>query len=577
MPTPRPAPPSTAPRLHALTALALAAAVAFIAPPSRASGWPADTTLGLRVCAATGDQIDPLMVGDESGGFIMLWTDYRKPGNDPDLYCQRVSANGDTLWGPGGLVVCDAVGIQIRPTLVSDGHGGAFMAWADLRSSGAFGYYLQHIAANGVRRWAANGVRPVAGFNSQFGPQICRDSTGGVFLAFASGSPGTQLQRIDSLGIARIGFFPPAEGPVLRSNPSAPLAIVPDGQGGAIVALGYGGTTPVDIAAQRVTAAGTQLWAAGGVTVCAASGSQGGVRMVSDGAGGAILAWDDARVAAANIYMQRVSAAGAATWTANGVALGATIATPSGVQLRAQSDGSTVAVWRDYRHLPASSLYAQRVQADSTFAWPAGGRPVCSALAAIERYSVVGAAGDSTFVAWNTTTSSGADVFAQKLDGDGEKHWGEYGATVCRGPLDQTNSASVADGSGGLLVGYRDQRVSSDPDLHAQHLLSSGLPGPGVLDVPPARPASPGALRGSPNPARGVQVIAFGRAAEAGGRVDVIDVLGRRRVTRSLAPGATSWSWDGRDDDGARVEPGVYLVRVTGGRRNAVARVLRLD
>jgi hypothetical protein len=550
---------------------------ALLAAPASAE-WSADSTLGTRVCAAPGDQIEPLMVADEVGGFIMLWLDYRKPGNDPDLYGQRVDADGDTLWGAGGLVVCDAVGLQLRPTLIADGHGGAFMAWVDLRSSGSFGYYLQHIAANGVRRWAANGIRPVSGLNSSYGPKLCRDTTGGVFLAFASGNPGTQVQRIDSLGVARLGFFPPAEGPVLRANPSAPLAIVADGHGGAIVAVGYGGSGLGDLAAQRVSATGALTWGGGaGVTVCAATGAQGPVDMVPDGAGGAILAWDDSRVASTDIYAQRIDAVGAVQWTADGLALCSAAQIQSGVQLRALAGGGAVALWRDYRALPATSLHAQRVAGDGTLAWTADGVPISSSLLAIDRYALAPGEGDTTYVAWTTTSSSGGDVFAQKFDGGGATHWGAYATTVCRGPDAQQYATAADDGLGGLFVGYRDARVPGDADLYAQHLKPDGLPGPTLVDAPMGPAAGAHRLRSAPNPARGSQVITFARPASAGDALELIDLRGRRRATRRPAAGATSWTWDGRGDDGARVEPGIYFVRVIAAGSISVARVVRLE
>jgi len=97
------------------------------------------------------------------------------------------------------------------------------------------------------------------------------------------------------------------------------------------------------------------------------------------------------------------------------------------------------------------------------------------------------------------------------------------------------------------------------------------------VDVPPGPPAPAGRLRGLPNPAPGVQVISFGRPIESGGRIDVIDVRGRRRLTHGLAAGTVSWNWDGLTEDGERAECGVYLIRVVDRRGTAVTRVVRLN
>src|SRR5437867_12325524 len=57
--------------------------------------------------------------------------------------------------------------------------------------------------------------------------------------------------------------------------------------------------------------------------VCTATGDQDGQQIVSDGAGGAILTWHDARCGNNDIYAQRVRASGGvgAAWRAAGGAL----------------------------------------------------------------------------------------------------------------------------------------------------------------------------------------------------------------------------------------------------------------
>ena len=97
--------------------------------------------------------------------------------------------------------------------------------------------------------------------------------------------------------------------------------IVSDGAGGAIVTWQdfRGGNS--DIYVQRVNVAGTPQWTVNGVALCTATGNQFGPAIASDGAGGAIVTWQDFRGGNYDICAQRVTAAGAPQWTANGVAL----------------------------------------------------------------------------------------------------------------------------------------------------------------------------------------------------------------------------------------------------------------
>ena len=67
--------------------------------------------------------------------------------------------------------------------------------------------------------------------------------------------------------------------------------IVSDGAGGAIVTWWDSRKgTDYDIYAQRISAAGTPLWTAGGVPLCTATGNQLVPVIAPDGAGGAVVA-----------------------------------------------------------------------------------------------------------------------------------------------------------------------------------------------------------------------------------------------------------------------------------------------
>src|SRR5207247_3245287 len=98
--------------------------------------------------------------------------------------------------------------------------------------------------------------------------------------------------------------------------------ITADGAGGAIVTWQDYRSGNLDIYAQRVNAAGVPQWTADGVALCTAANEQYNPTITADGAGGATVSWWDFRSGTSyDIYAQRVNAAGVAQWTADGVAL----------------------------------------------------------------------------------------------------------------------------------------------------------------------------------------------------------------------------------------------------------------
>src|SRR5262249_43251429 len=70
-----------------------------------------------------------------SGGAFVVWQDFRL-GADYDIYARRVDGSGLALWLDDGVVLCAAPGNQTSPQLVSDGTGGAIVAWQDARGNG---------------------------------------------------------------------------------------------------------------------------------------------------------------------------------------------------------------------------------------------------------------------------------------------------------------------------------------------------------------------------------------------------------------------------------------------------------
>ena len=69
-----------------------------------------------------------------------------------------------------------------------------------------------------------------------------------------------------------------------------------------------------------MNAGGAPQWPSNGVALSTAPNQQGLPSITSDGAGGAIVTWHDYRNGTDDdIYAQRVSPAGAALWTYNGV------------------------------------------------------------------------------------------------------------------------------------------------------------------------------------------------------------------------------------------------------------------
>src|SRR5208283_823681 len=118
--------------------------------------WP--TVNGVVICNATSDQTNPKLVSDGAGGAIIAWRDNRS-GN-ADIYSQRVNNLGNTLWTMNGIEICTVYnyGQKRGSVVISDGSGGAVVGWYDYRSGTELDLYAQRVNSAGSTLWTPQGV-----------------------------------------------------------------------------------------------------------------------------------------------------------------------------------------------------------------------------------------------------------------------------------------------------------------------------------------------------------------------------------------------------------------------------------
>ncbi len=102
----------------------------------------------------------------------------------------------------------------------------------------------------------------------------------------------------------------------------------------------------------------------------------------------------------------------------------------------------------------------------------------------------------------------------------------------------------------------------------------------GTTGVEPERTPSIGELRLTPNPFRSTTDIAFTLPRTGHPQAVVVDLLGRTVCNFRFGErpaGIVHERWNGRDDQGRSVPPGLYFIRLRDGALNWQGKVLRLE
>jgi hypothetical protein len=506
---------------------------------------------GVTVCGAVREQRNPRAVSDGAGGVIIVWEDNRNHFNW-DLYAQRISSTGDTLWELNGVTVCAANLDQIDARLVPDGAGGAFIAWTDYRNGTTnWDVYMQRISPDGQPLWAADGIAVCAGPSLQYAPEIAPDDSGGVIAAWLDAG-GVYAQRISGEGEALWD----SSGVVISGGNNTRLQILGDGSGGAIIVR-----EEADLYAQRVSRGGIVQWKVNGVTVCNAGGYQSRPQLVSDGAGGAIITWMDFRMFVWDIFAQRISAGGAAMWAPNGIVICAAENDQIVPCIVSDGSGGAIISWVDGRS-GELDIYARAVNAVGAYPWPGGTIPVCTAPFAQQEVEMVPDGAGGAIIEWTDGRTGVNDIYCQRMSAAGAALWTSGGISACAESGDQDEPRIVSDGYGGAIAVWRDARIGS-ADIYAQRIRFNGAITSADGNRVPAMRAE--LLPLAPNPFSGGVAIRFNIDTAGGVALKVFDVRGglvRDLGHRQALAGSHSIAWNCRDDTGRRVGSGVYFIQM---------------
>ncbi len=309
------------------------------------------------------------LVPDTLGGAFVIWEEWQGyPATDVNLFAQRIDNQGHLLWSVPVTITAAPNG-QYYGDAAPDGAGGVLVTWDDLRDPADPNIYAQRIAADGVVLWTLDGVLVSPDPALQRAGHIVSDESGGAYIAWYDfrsnyNCADAYMQRLTSTG-ARAWEF---DLPVVANYDYAegPTDLVPDGRGGAIlIANRYiYGAVETDVLAQRINSAGGLLWGTEPMNVTPWEAQQDFAVAAPDGEGGAYVAWIDKYTdkAAYDVWTQHVGANGASLWPGHGVQAVSAVGPQWELAIVDDSHNGFIVAWQDYRNgRDNPDLYAQRI------------------------------------------------------------------------------------------------------------------------------------------------------------------------------------------------------------------------
>lgn len=538
--------------------------------------WPG-VGENLPVCVASGEQYIPQLVSDGRDGCVVIWFDARNGMELINVYGQRVSAQGDTLWTPSGVQFTNVLSYTWISYLVAcgDDNGGAFFAWEDPRD-GNFDVYVQHVDSTGATLWIDNGIRLSMTSDDDFVMDIAPDEMGGCIVAWnTTGAAQTIFgQRINSAG-AKVWD---TAGVVVSTgtNYASRAEIEGDGYGGIVACWLDGRYHPTwndfkDIYAQRIDSIGNVCWADTGVALLRLGSAPWYAfpEFVGNESGRFFATWYDWRSGGFDIYAQCVSDSGEVLWAASGNAVCANPGEQTGPRIAPDISDGLFCVWYD----DYTSIRAQRLDASGAMLWPSSGVVIASSSSELTLGSAFRTSNGFRGVVYGENIGSTTNelVKAQALDASGNLVWSAGGEPVSTVASPKSNIQAIPDTTGGLIAAWTDDRNGSyASDIFAQRVD----PAVGILDTK-AFVVGVSSFGCYPNPFIRSTTIGYSLAQTVAFSLGVYDVAGCRvRTLREgiQTAGMYELTWDAKNDVGVTVPCGVYFFSLETGRGERIVR-----
>ncbi|MBN2069902.1 MAG: T9SS type A sorting domain-containing protein [Candidatus Krumholzibacteriota bacterium] len=335
----------------------------------------------------------------------------------------------------------------------------------------------------GQAQWSKIGAPVCLLGGTQLRPKSASDGSGGAVIAFRS-----------TVGISRYKIFAqkvngggemlwPATGIAVGADTLSQFDhnIVSDGAGGCIIVWDQDTAgSDYHVYAQRIDESGTVLWGESGVRVCTSNTHQVNPEVVSDGAGGAFIVWTNSYMGSPtgqDIFAQRISAAGNRVWVDTGFAICNATDSQSFPVVAGDGAGGLLITWTDFRSAANYDVYAQYIDGNATVKWDANGKGIASTSEEEYEPDVIADGEGGAYIAWTiSTATNGYDIQLSRIDSDGSIHynWQTFGEFVTWVPGTQQWPRLLLSENGSVIVIWMDNNASIS--IYAQRMTHYGYP-----------------------------------------------------------------------------------------------------
>jgi len=161
-------------------------------------------------------------------------------------------------------------------------------------------------------------------------------------------------------------------------------------------------------------------------------------------------------------------------WQQNGVPICTAPHSQEQIKITSDENGGAIIVWQDNRITGDLNIYAQRVDGNGNTLWSSNGVAVCNALGDQYTPEIVPDHEGGAIIVWRDYRAGNADIYAQRVSSNGEVRWQIDGLPICTAIGEQRYpKISYDDVNNWVIITWQDQR-NGNWDIGTQKLTVYG-------------------------------------------------------------------------------------------------------
>ena len=146
------------------------------------------------------------------------------------------------------------------------------------------------------------------------------------------------------------------------------------------------------------------------------------------------------------------------------------------MQMVSDNAGGAILTWTDTRNSTTKDIYAQRIDANGNLLWNADGIAICTAVNEQYTPKIISDGANGAIITWyDNRIDNNWNIYAQRINTNGVVQWTIDGEPICTAAGNQSMQQIISDNFGGAIIAWSDGRNGGpDADIYIQRINSIG-------------------------------------------------------------------------------------------------------